>query len=291
MFRKFLIFIALMSLVPLSLGFTGRLLPFGESLAAFRFPNLLAASVLVFALRQTKFFYAALALICLSAVSVAIYFVPQKMNDQDVYRIYQKNLSFRIKHTEDLKADILASNSDFITLQEVTKKNLTFISEMEAHFPYHHACPFSGVGGVAVMSRWPSTGEAKCFNNDGMSAMKVETPAGSMWLVSVHTYWPFPYGQAEQVEILANHLKDLKGPKIIAGDFNMVPWSHSLKSFEHASDTQMTRPAIHSFTLPYIPMTIPIDHILLPSGAKAKTAKHQKLGSDHFGVVAEFNLP
>lgn len=70
----------------------------------------------------------------------------------------------------------------------------------------------------------------------------------------------------------------------------MVPWSHTLNAFKRASDTHMAGPTHHSLKLPYIPMTIPIDHILVPSGANATTQRRAKKGSDHFGVMAEFNM-
>jgi len=291
MLRIMLIIIGLSPLVPLMFGFTGSVLPLGESLAVFRVPNLLAACVLIPFLRKTKFLYIAIVLIVFSIASIAIHYVPQSISNQNAYRLYQKNLSFLIKDTEALKDDIILAKVDFITLQEVTEKNSAIISNLKDKFPYQTTCPFTAIGGVTVMSRWPSTGQSKCFTNEGMTAVEVETPTGPIWLISVHLHWPYPYGQAKQVKRLVNHIEALEGPKIIGGDFNMVPWAHTLKSFEQASDTQIARSAIHSLKLPYIPMTIPIDHILIPSGGNAKTQRRDKKGSDHFGVLAEFNLP
>ena len=71
----------------------------------------------------------------------------------------------------------------------------------------------------------------------------------------------------------------------------MVPWSHSIKAFERASDTRIARPVIPSFDLPYIRMRVPIDHVLLPAGAKVRTERRDKKASDHYGVLATFNLP
>lgn len=277
------------------LGFMGRVLPLGDSLAVFRLPNLLLLGALMVALRKTLFFYLALGLITLSAISIAIYYTPQNINEQNVYRLYQKNMSFTLEDISALKADILASETDFITLQEVyledeIKTNLEFVSELEAHFPYQLTCPFARVGGVAVLSRWPRS-ESHCFDLDGVGAMKVKTPTGPLWVISVHLYWPYPYTQSQQVKRATKHIKDLEGSIIIAGDFNMVPWSHSIKSFERASDTQIARPVIHSFDLPYVPMRIPIDHVLLPIGTKTKTERRDKKGSDHYGVLATFNFP
>jgi len=86
-----------------------------------------------------------------------------------------------------------------------------------------------------------------------MAAMKVKTPEGPVWLISIHLYWPYPYGQAEQVEKLVKHIAGLEGQKIIAGDFNMVPWSHTLEAFQHASDTHLAGALCIVSTYPIYP--------------------------------------
>lgn len=291
MFRKFLIFGGLLSLIPLLLGFTGRWLPLGESLAVFRLPNVLASCILIPVLWRSKFILPILAFIILSFGSMIIHYIPQTVGGQNTYRLYQKNMLFRIGDTAPLKADILASETDFIALQEVTNKNLAFLSDLKSRFPSQHTCPFASVGNVSVLSRWPDMGESKCFDKNSMTAMKVKTPDGPVWVISIHLYWPYPHGQAEQVQKLLKHIEVLEGPKIVAGDFNMVPWSNTLKAFERTSDTNLAGAALHSFDLPYIPMSTPIDHVLVPSGSESKIQRRDKLGSDHYGILAEFNFP
>ena len=291
MFCRLLIVGGLLSLIPLLLGFTGRWLPLGESLAVFRLPNLLAACILLPLLWRSKYIYPILALVLLSLGSIAVHYIPQNISAESTYRLYQKNMSFRIKETDTLKTDILVSNADFITLQEVTKKNLALVSELNHRFPSQHTCPSARVVSVSVLSRWPDMIESKCFDDERMAAMKVKTPEGPVWLISIHLYWPYPYGQAEQVEKLVKHIAGLEGQKIIAGDFNMVPWSHTLEAFQHASDTHLAGAAVHSFDLPYIPMSTPIDHVLVPVGSQSKIQRRDKSGSDHYGILAEFSLP
>jgi len=295
MIRRCLSFVTFLTMACLALGFTGRVWPLGDSLAVFRLPNVLLLGVLILTLQKTRFFYLALGVAILSALSIAINYIPQNIDDKTVYRLYQKNMSFLVEDRSALKADVLAAETDFITLQEVTlpdgtQANLEFISNLKTHFPYQLTCPSARVGGVAILSRWPST-EGHCFDFDGAGAMQVETPAGRIWVVSVHLYWPYPFTQAYQIKRLTAHIDSLEGPKIIAGDFNSVPWSYSVKALKRASGTRVSRPVINSFELPHIPLTIPIDHVLLPIGAKAKTERRDKKGSDHYGLLVTFNLP
>ena len=87
MFRILLITIAVLSLVSLAMGFTGRWLALGESLAVFRLPNLLVVCLCLPVIGKTKYVYAALSLIILSLLSVAIHYLPQKLSSQDTYRL------------------------------------------------------------------------------------------------------------------------------------------------------------------------------------------------------------
>ena len=290
MFQKLLLLICLVSLFLLGLSFTGRFLALGESLAVFRLPVLIAALPLLFTIRKSRLLYLGLALIGTSLLSVTLPFIPQKIETDNVYQLYQKNLSFRISDITPLKTDILNTGSiDFITLQEVTDKNAGLMAELKSEFPSQHVCPFAGVGGTAVLSRWKAVENSqRCFDRDGMTAIHLETPAGPVWLISIHLNWPFPYGQAAQVQKLLGHMEGLEGPKVIGGDFNMVPWSYTMRAFERASGSHMAG-AIRSFDLPYIPMSVPIDHVLVPK--KATVQRRSKKGSDHYGLLAEFNLP
>ena len=195
--------------VILALGFTGRFLPLGDSFAVFRLPNLFLLAVLVLCLPKTKFFYVALGCLILGSLSIALHYIPQKTTQQNAYRLYQKNMSYRV-NPDALRADILAADADFITLQETafledTEHDFGFISQLKPHYPYQLNCP-SARSGLIVMSRWPSTGKGKCFNLHGFGAMNVETPAGRLWLISVHLYWPFPHAQAPQVKSAAQHI-------------------------------------------------------------------------------------
>ena len=295
MFRKFLTLAALLSLAALALGFTGRWHPLGDSLAVFRLPNILVSTALIFALPKGRYIIAGLLIILLSAASMGIYYWPQEIEEDTHLRLYQKNLLFSASNRAALMADILQTNPDVITLQEVQigedyAENIAFLDEISAAYPHSTHCPSAPIGGVSMFSRWPIL-SAKCLDTRGFGAIKVQAPSGPLWIVSMHLFWPYPHGQADQVQRALKDIKTLKGPKIIAGDFNMVPWSRSVKSIERASDTHIARPIIHSFDLPFIGLPIPIDHVLLPKGAMAKTERRGKKGSDHYGVLVNFTLP
>lgn len=239
-------------------------------------------------------FYIGLALVIVSFVSIAAAYLPQKITKDGVYRLYQKNL---LSHNQDISAireDILSlQDIDFITLQEVSKSTDELLPQLVEAFPHQHMCNVPPKNDLAILSRWPIIkGQTVCHNAAGIAAMQVQTPAGPIWIISLHHMRPYPYNQARHTHYLLGSIEALKGnPKVIGGDFNMVPWSYTLKAFETVSNTHHARPAVNSFKLPYISLTIPIDHVLVPKNSKARTQRRGKKGSDHFGVIAEFNLP
>lgn len=208
------------------------------------------------------------------------------------YHLYQKNLSFRLTDPAPLIADIRGHAPDFVTLQEVTGRTRAVMAGLTDVLPSQHVCTFAAVGGVAVLSRWPViAGSERCVDGDGLAAMQVTTPDGPVWVVSIHLHWPFPYRQSEQVPRLLPALAAMTGPTLVGGDFNMVPWSHTLATIARATETERAGPILYTLPLARGWIALPIDHVLVPRGKGMTGARRLPLlGSDHHGVLAGFAL-
>ncbi|WP_246251595.1 endonuclease/exonuclease/phosphatase family protein [Parasulfitobacter algicola] len=184
--------------------------------------------------------------------------------------------------------DINAANADFVTLQEVSRRNWSVLNGIENAVPYQAVCPFAAIGDVAIASRWPIIKDSViCPEKLGMVAAQFETPDGKVWLVSIHLHWPWPHGQRGQAEKIIDILEPLDGPILIGGDFNMVPWSYILGHFVDVTDTKIAGPVIRTFPLRDL-VVLPIDHIFAP--AHGQIESRPQLGSDHFGIVAQVGL-
>jgi endonuclease/exonuclease/phosphatase (EEP) superfamily protein YafD len=208
------------------------------------------------------------------------------------YHLYQKNLSFRLTDPAPLIADIRGHAPDFVTLQEVTDRTRAVMAGLTDVLPSQHVCTFAAVGGVAVLSRWPViAGSERCVDGDGLAAMQVTTPDGPVWVVSIHLHWPFPYRQSEQVPRLLPALAAMAGPMLVGGDFNMVPWSHTLATIARATGTERAGSILYTLPLARGWIVLPIDHVLVPRGKGMTGARRLPLlGSDHHGVLAGFAL-
>lgn len=293
MLRLLALFLSLTALLLLSGSYFGALHPLGDSLAVFRGPLAGIGAVAVVLLGRRAFPFAILAgvLVCWSSYTVLAPRMAFSNANKAPYVFYQKNMLFKMPTTTPLFDDIISQAPDFIALQEVSLQNQPILASLKPQYPAQVFCPSATVSGVAVASRWPMiAGSARCMATNGMAAMQVKTPDGPVWVVSLHLHWPYPMGQAAQVRSLVPHLEALKGAVVLGGDFNMVPWSHTMRAITVATNTH--RIGVPQYSLPLKNLySLPIDHVLINENTKpASTSKRPFLGSDHFGILARFHL-
>jgi endonuclease/exonuclease/phosphatase (EEP) superfamily protein YafD len=194
---------------------------------------------------------------------------------------------FRNDNLSGLEADIRAADPDVITLQEVSPPNEALLAALADRWPHQHFCPFARVGGTAVVTRLPPLpGRKLCA--PGLAAVEVTGPQGPLWLVSVHLHWPWPYRQSAQLKDLLPLVETMESPVVMAGDFNMVPWSNALAALRWAGGVENAGPTRATY-LGFAPwLRLPIDQILAPGGGLVET--RPALGSDHLGLRAVVHL-
>lgn len=274
-------------------SYLGALHPAGDSLAVFRVPLLiLAALALIWTdwSRVVRWPLSALALAVLGWHISARMDPDAKGHD---LVLYQQNLLFNRADNAEFLSLVAQSNPDVITLQEVSPQNLPIMEALKPSHPTQHRCTVANSWlGEAVLSRHPMVpGTAFCSQPDGLTGMQVMTPQGPLWVVSVHLNWPWPKGQAAQVDGILPTLEALDGPILMAGDFNAVAWSHTLKRMARASGTTRVGAQVHSFDLSPIPFHLGIDHVLSTNPAPQRVIQMPKAGSDHHGLLAYLVQP
>ncbi len=266
-------------------GYTGALHPAGDSFAVFRLQiaaalAVLAAVALALGARRWSAVGAVVAAIAGVPVMLAYLWPPEARQG---LLLYQKNMLFINDDLAALQADIRAANPAILTLQEVSDSNQPLLTTVADILPHQMHCPFKAVGGTAIATNLPPT-SALQICEPGLSAMQVTGPDGPFWIVSLHLHWPWPFGQAAQVDTLIPVLENLEGPVIIAGDFNMVPWSYTLQRFSDATRSHLTGPTLGTYA-GFAPMLLPIDHVLSPQGGTITL--RPLAGSDHHGLLAD----
>lgn len=274
-------------------GMTGAIWAFGDSLAVGRIPATagMALSALLFWAWQARLWAGLSAALALAALVTLWAPAPAPGPDPEAQiTIYQKNILFRGLSVTAQAEDILSQGAEVVTLQEVLPEMHPLRQRLRSTHPFQAWCPFSGVGGTAVLSRYPFLQPPQCWH--GATVAQVDSPVGPLWIVSVHLIWPAPYGQAAQVAGMAEQLAALEGPIVLSGDFNMVAWGHSPRLLRRASGTRR-----HGGPLGTLPIlrharlgeglwpALPIDHIFPPKDWGATLERRPRIGSDHMGLV------
>lgn len=206
-----------------------------------------------------------------------------------VIKHYQKNMLWNMSAEQLLADDILAQYPDTVSLQEVSTDNRRILEMLSGAYPSRKFCYFKGIGGVAVLSRWPKVrGSGRCLAGQGVSAIQVRMPEGPVWVMSVHLEVPGSGVQTRMVRDLGPELAAMAGPKIIGGDFNAFPESGSVLDLARAANVQRIGQAFGTYPLGGF-LGLPIDHVLA-TGGQGTILRMPFLGSDHFGVVAYFTM-
>lgn len=278
------------------LSFAQSVHPFFDSLSHFRLHMAVllgAGAVLLFLRRDGA---AALPVLLVAAAALAMT-GPALQRAEPVpeadLTLLQFNTRFDNATPRAIIAEVEAFRPDVVTLQEVSPNTSVILEQLQQAYPYQLSCPFSGVGGVAVLSRHRFTAQ-HCKAGAGLAWARIDLGRGEVSVASLHLHWPWPHGQAQQVAAFIPVLAALPAPVVIAGDFNAAPWSAAVTRLAAASGTAVAPGLRFTFkrTLPglgSVPV-LPIDHVLVSTGASAEITPGKDAGSDHLPLLARIRF-
>jgi endonuclease/exonuclease/phosphatase (EEP) superfamily protein YafD len=197
---------------------------------------------------------------------------------------------------------LIKEDPDIAVLQEAGARETDMLrAELGARYPHIHTCRVVHNCAAAILAKrpWVAAGH-DYWTKDSPETVWVqfEDPQlGRLRVVGVHLALPF---RAEQQTNHVARLTALRGgadgPLIIAGDFNMTPWSYRLQHLlavtglrRHATFLR-SWPTDGQYRLPW--PTFLIDHVLTTPEIKSVAIRiGPALGSDHLPVVAVLRLP
>jgi len=196
---------------------------------------------------------------------------------------------------------VAAQHPDVVTVEELTP---AFQAALEAHGLWL----IKGVGSTAIfsfaargrhpfqvpMSDWPKLPE---FARATFPAPDGGAPYS---IVAVHFSWPNIASRWGQREAFAELLDRYPHDRLIlAGDFNLTPWSFGLRAFdrriglERRDRALATWPAMQWWRgrLVMLPAVLPIDHIYAgPGWRTVRLIRGPRVGSEHYPLVIDLAL-
>ncbi|MEI8347198.1 MAG: endonuclease/exonuclease/phosphatase family protein [Pseudomonadota bacterium] len=174
---------------------------------------------------------------------------------------------------------------DILALFEVTSSFLEAIREMTQAYPFRHELPADDNYGMAIYSRYKIDDWIILEDNDIPVAVKFSLPSQNLQLYFVHLPPPIFSDlwkiQSRTLKKIASMVNKERRRTIVAGDFNLTPWSGLLLDFIQESQLKHYRP-----DKVYLPATWPSPFPLLPldhtfSSTPVEVQYGPTLESDH----------
>jgi len=198
-------------------------------------------------------------------------------------------------HIEDTIDYLATLDADVIVMVEFRPRFRQAITRLSGTYPYQTACA-DGCSAF-IISRLPLTEVTAKFSRPtgprSLAAVEIPYTDGTLTLVGVHLYrpWPFhhPELQEREAHTLAQALAPVREPRLVLGDFNAVPWGAIVKRVaREAALTPLTGVGTWRTNLPAF-LRLPIDQALAGSGISCATKRvGRRVGSDHRPVIVDF---
>lgn len=145
-------------------------------------------------------------------------------------------------------------------------------------------------GGAEVTSRGFSVSEPRA----------VEVSLAGVDVLAIHPLAPTTAARAglrdAQMQFAADWAAARPGPRIVVGDFNATPWSHSFRALQRIGELENSQRG-YGLELSFpasgnIVLRIPIDHLLYGGGIDlADRSMGPSMGSDHFPLTVDLAVP
>jgi endonuclease/exonuclease/phosphatase (EEP) superfamily protein YafD len=210
-------------------------------------------------------------------------------------RIVTFNVWSGNRHTDDIAQFLVNTDADVVVLEEiVTPQREKLRMLLKDKYPY-----FIGRYDVVMFSKYPisEAGQIRggSTNPRARRAMltwtTVDIKGVPVDIAGVHNAYPFnATDQAAYMPTLIDFARERERPLIVAGDFNLTPWSVKLQRF--AQETGLRRFNTFMPTWPMNRRTLPpfvaIDNIFAsPEFARIDVETGPPLGSDHRPLIAD----
>jgi endonuclease/exonuclease/phosphatase (EEP) superfamily protein YafD len=289
----------------LLIGYLGTFAWLFDLFANFRvqYLGLFAVSVIALTIaRRRKMAIVALLGVAVTTVSMTPYFQErtQAGRFEGGFRLVTFNTWFRNDDLARIARFLEHSRADVIVLQEVDLARLAELSGMMRSYPHHVATP-KVRHGLVIFSRTPLT-DIEHFEIPArvtrITRAKVHWNGVGVAIIGAHLSWPISPGKARQrageLTMIAERARRETGPVLVAGDFNLTPWSGFFARFVEQSglaDCALDQGLLGTWPSQVPPVRLRIDHCFASSHWKARNVEvGPKLGSDHLPVTVDLEL-
>jgi endonuclease/exonuclease/phosphatase (EEP) superfamily protein YafD len=294
-------FVVLVNLLPLGARWLWTL----ELTAHFRVQYVAATAGLLLLVALRRRWVACVALLAAGSVSAAAVwpYVPGLSSTTSVaqaapgtVKLLTVNVSYRPFSARKLLELVRQADPDLLIVQELTPHAEQVLADFDNMFPQHHKFPAAGPRGIGIWSRYELE-SSTTFALGRLPAIeaRVRAPHGVFTVIGAHLNSPVSPRRAAarnaELRELAVRSTAIEGPLVVAGDFNITPYSPFFVEWLASSGlTDSRRGRTLSVSWPtWLPLAgIPIDHVAVNSGFSILSHRPlENFASDHYGVLVE----
>ncbi|MHB2265875.1 endonuclease/exonuclease/phosphatase family protein [Aliihoeflea sp. PC F10.4] len=217
-----------------------------------------------------------------------------------IFRLFHLNLRYDSERPDLVLSAIGEQRPDVVTLTEVSENWRGWLRVLEGTYPYQIVCPPpSRIGGVAILSRRPLVSDPAeaCGDRGSYARVDIDFAGRQASVAALHLGWPWPFGQDRHLPFVEEAVSTLDDTALLAGDFNAVPWSRTVRRVAEAGGLDILRGIGATYLDRRLPSSwlqwigLPIDHVLVKGGVEVRSAKTlAPVGSDHLPILVEFSL-
>lgn len=225
-------------------------------------------------------------------------------------RLVSANAHWDNRTPERLVDFIRASRPDVVVLQEGHPNLHPSIERLLADYP--HVAPSEWRrSDVVILSRFPLTAAEPSSYDQAKLKYRIVSARimmGEVPITVIGTHPPVPVSERRwrtQNEALADigaRARAAAGAIVVAGDFNLTPWSPRFRAFQREAGLALTRVGgVWPHTWPAasgwfyggaIFRGLPIDHVLVGRRfAVIRVQRGPDIGSDHYPLIVDLGLP
>jgi endonuclease/exonuclease/phosphatase (EEP) superfamily protein YafD len=214
------------------------------------------------------------------------------------FKVVTLNAWFRNENVERIARYLATSEADVIVIQEFDSRRMRELMALLPDYPHSALDAAQDRHGAAILSRWPiESSQPLSLSTGARHAQwaRVRWHSTAVEVVGVHLPWPLgarvSAQRNQELYALAQWMRTRTGPLVVAGDFNLSPWSpHFVAALEQAQaqDAFASQRPLRTWPTRFAPLGIRIDHCWTSQDWHvAQAIRGPDVGSDHYPLLVE----
>lgn len=215
------------------------------------------------------------------------------------FKIVSLNAYWYNTRPERVAELVLAERPDVVVLQELREAQGETVNRLlRDAYPHRLICAGREGCDGAIFARRPwLEAHTVTRGEDAPPSTSALFEIGNgrrLRVISTHMWNPrSPRRQQREIEWLGSELARIRDLKLVAGDFNLTPWSFTLSRFERRAGVVRGDGIAGSWRASrYLPAIFPIDHVFASPEIRFSSVRRGPwVGSDHLPTIATVLLP